>query len=72
MNLFHRRSHEEDHDPEAQAEASLDDTAYDAQADLALPTESPRRHIEVGAPFAGMVDAPAEDAGYDLERDIAD
>jgi hypothetical protein len=71
MNLFHRPHHEV-HDSEAEAEGAAQDADYDAQADLALPTVEAPRHIDVGAPFAGSVDVPAEDSGYDVERDIGD
>jgi hypothetical protein len=71
MNLFHRPHHEAP-EPDAEAEGALEEADYDAQADLALPTVEAPRHIDVGAPFAGSVDVPAEDSGYDVERDISD
>ncbi len=67
MKLFHR------HEGESQdADRSLAEADYDAQADLALPTGRHRLEPDdVVAPFAGMlVDEPAE-PGYDVDRDTA-
>ena len=45
---------------------------YDAQTDLALPTDEPPDDT-VFAPYAGSVTADEpEPVGYDIERDIAD
>jgi hypothetical protein len=72
MKLPHLHSHHDEHSDrdEREIDEGLATANYDAQADLARPTDEADTHpSDAFAPFAGELSPPGPSTGYDVERD---
>lgn len=57
--------------PDEPTQSTDDYGAYDAQADLALPAPDAQPTDQAFAPYAGELLPERDEAGYDVDRDIA-